>query len=258
MYRLLSGIDKNKDQSYFLCQISQEQLSQALFPIGHLTKPEVRRTAAEIGLPNADKKDSQGLCFIGKVKLPLFLQQQLAPKKGIVTEVMADDPQFESRICPENPSEEDLARLAAPFEFNKAARRAAGEHQGAHYFTVGQRKGLGVGGRPEPLFIVHTDTVRNEVIVGQGEMHPALYRSALFMKSEDISWIRPDRIPEIGKATSFMARIRYRQPLTPCLLYRVSSGIYLQFMDSQRGVAPGQFAAWYDNDELLGSGVIAK
>jgi len=257
-FRLLSGVDTNKDQSYFLCQISQEQLSNALFPIGNLTKPQVRRIAAEIGLPNAAKKDSQGLCFIGKVKLPHFLQQQLAPKKGPVIEVMSNDPVFIHKECPEHPTEQDLATLAAPYEFNKAIRKPAGEHQGAHYFTVGQRKGLGLGGRPEPLFIVHTDTTRNEVIVGQGEMHPALYRPALFMKAEDISWIRPDRIPELGQATKWMARIRYRQPLTSCILYRVETGIYLQFMESQRGIAPGQFAAWYEEDELLGSGVIAQ
>jgi tRNA-uridine 2-sulfurtransferase len=255
--RLLAGNDPNKDQSYFLCQLSQAQLQKALFPIGHLPKPEVRRIAREIGLPVADKKDSQGLCFIGKVKLPVFLQQQLAPKPGKVLEVSAADPAFASREVPASPDEPTLRDLARPYDFGKAVRKPAGHHNGAHFYTIGQRRGLGVGGRPEPLFIVHTDTARNEVIVGQGESHPALHRRVLFMQQKEVSWIREDLRPASGEAVNVMARIRYRQPLAPAVLHVFEDGVYLVFDEPQRGVAPGQFAAWYQGDEVWGSGAIA-
>lgn len=258
IFRLLAGADPNKDQSYFLCQLNQQQLSKALFPIGNLLKPDVRRIAREIGLPTAEKKDSQGLCFIGKVKLPVFLQQQLQSKTGNVLEVMASDETFQRNAIPLNPSVKELREWSTPFPFSKARRVPAGEHHGAHYFTIGQRKGLGVGGRPEPLFIVHTDTTRNEVIVAQGEHHPALYRSVLFLDQREVNWIRPDRIPEIHSPVRYQARIRYRQSLEHCTLYREEEGIYLVFDQPQRGVAPGQFAAWYDGEELIGSGAIAQ
>jgi tRNA-specific 2-thiouridylase len=257
MQRLLAGLDPGKDQSYFLCQLTQEQLAKALFPIGHLPKTEVRRIAAEIGLHTAGKKDSQGLCFIGKVKLPVFLQQQLDPKEGKVLEVSATDPAFAARAIPAEPTLADLEELARPFDFGKAIRKPAGTHQGAHFYTIGQRKGLGVGGRPEPLFIVHTDTTRNEVIVGQGENHPALHRKVIFCASKEVNWVRPDKQPPIGTPMQVLARIRYRQPLSPATLYASEGGVYLLFSDSQKGVAPGQFAAWYENDEVIGSGAIA-
>jgi len=257
VFRLLAGVDPNKDQSYFLCQLTQHQLARALFPVGHLPKPEVRRIAREIGLPTAEKKDSQGLCFIGKVKLPIFLQQQLDAKSGNVLEVMVNDPVFTLREKPAQPTKVDLSELSKPFDFSRAKRIPAGTHTGAHFFTIGQRKGLGVGGRAEPLFIVHTDTARNEVIVGQGDSHPALYRSVIFMKQEEVNWIRPDLTPEVHEPLAMQARIRYRQPLEPCTLYREEEGIYLVFQNPQRGVAPGQFAAWYLGEEVLGSGAIA-
>ncbi len=256
-YRLLAGADPNKDQSYFLCQLTQEQLSKALFPIGHLPKPEVRRIAREIGLPTADKKDSQGLCFIGKVKLPVFLQQQLEPKEGKILEVSASDPIFERDPIPVQPTHADLIELARPFDLARAVRTPAGQHQGAHFYTIGQRKGLGVGGRPEPLFIVGTSTERNEVIVGQGENHPALYRLVVFCAEEEVNWVRPDQKPSMGSSMPVLARIRYRQPLAEAVLYRFDEGIFLLFNEPQKGVAPGQFAAWYNGDEVLGSGAMA-
>jgi tRNA-specific 2-thiouridylase len=254
-YRLLEGKDPNKDQSYFLCQLNQYQLSRALFPIGHLTKPEVRRIAEQLSLPNAAKRDSQGLCFIGKVKLPVFLQQQLQVKKGQIIEV-PDDP----ALFPERPldmtDEKSLELFTAPYSFSPVMGKVVGEHTGAHFYTIGQRKGLGVGGKAIPLFIVHTDAESNVVYVGQGENHRALMRSGLAVAAGDVHWIREDLRMKAGENRRYKARIRYRQTLTDCSLIMGADALYIVFDEPQRGVASGQFVAWYDGEELLGSGVI--
>jgi tRNA-specific 2-thiouridylase len=253
VFRLLAGADPNKDQSYFLCQLKQAQLSKALFPIGHLQKSEVREIARQIGLPNAEKKDSQGLCFIGKVKLPVFLQQQLEPKVGDIIEI------------PENFSDanrgeeitDELVRLSNPPAFYPSMGKVIGQHQGAHYYTTGQRKGLGVGGKALPLFILETDAENNIVYVGQGEDHAGLLRHALRVSTEDIHWVREDLRMLPGEERSYLGRIRYRQELVSCKLVMRNDGLYVLFDAVQRGVAAGQFVAWYADDELVGSGVIA-
>ncbi len=249
VYRLIAGADKNKDQSYFLCQLNQQQLSKALFPIGNLQKPEVRKIAKKIGLNTADKKDSQGLCFIGKVKLPVFLQQQLKPKEGNILEVENAHTGF---IYPDN----ELKTLVKPFSLEPEIGQVVGTHQGAHYFTVGQRKGLQVGGTPEALFVIGIDTRKNIVYTGQGTLHKGLYRKGLFVKNEEIHWVRPDLEMAVGTTKTFKGRIRYRQELQELILYKKKEGLYILFKEMQRGITPGQFVAWYDNDELLGSGVI--
>ncbi|MEM6629985.1 MAG: tRNA 2-thiouridine(34) synthase MnmA [Bacteroidota bacterium] len=257
-YRLLAGKDINKDQSYFLCQISQEQLAHALFPIGELTKPQVREIAQELGLVTAGKKDSQGLCFVGKVRLPEFLQQQLVPKEGRIVEIEAEHPVFHKRIPAGILAEKEipLPQLAAPYEFSPQVGEEIGTHIGAHFYTIGQRKGLHLGGKPEPLYVIGTDVVENVVYVGMGDTHPGLYRSALFIPNADIHWIREDLCLQIGERKAFSVRIRYRQPLQQATLLCEPEGIYIQFDSPQRGITPGQFAAWYDGEELVGSGVI--
>lgn len=251
MYDLIAGADKNKDQSYFLCQLSQEQLQYALFPIGHLQKSEVRRIAKEQGLITAEKKDSQGLCFVGKVKLPVFLQQQLAPKAGDIVEIAADAPLYQ-------PSETaELSILTAGFAYTPAMGRVVGRHTGAHYFTIGQRRGLGAGGgSAEPLFVIGTDTGTNTLYVGCGQGHPGLYRRGLRVSPAEVHWIRPDKAMQLGEERDYMLRIRYRQALTPARLYCRAAGLYIVFEQPQRGVTPGQFAAWYEGEALIGSGVI--
>jgi tRNA-specific 2-thiouridylase len=256
VFKLLAGLDPNKDQSYFLCQLSQYQLSKALFPIGHLQKSQVREIAHQIGLPTAAKKDSQGLCFIGKVKLPTFLQQQLQPKVGKVLEVPDSAEYFPSAPELSEITEESLARITTPFHFEPYMGKVVGEHQGAHYYTIGQRKGLGVGGKAEPLFIVETDTQRNLIYTGQGENHKALYRKGLFIAEEEEHWIRTDLALKPGENAHYDVRIRYRQPLEKATLYKTEKGIHIIFEDAQRGIARGQFAAWYLGEELIGSGVI--
>ena len=253
-YQLLAGKDNNKDQSYFLCQLTQEQLSQALFPIGELTKPQVREIAKEIGLATAEKKDSQGLCFIGKVRLPEFLQQQLKPKKGKVVEVPADHAMYEQAVLAGAP--EDVHSLTAPFSYTHQDGKVVGEHSGAHYFTIGQRKGLNIGGTPEPLFIIDTNTEDNIVYVGQGEDHPGLYRKGLKIAAEEIHWVRPDLQLTVGESADFAVRIRYRQALEKATLHREPEGLYIIFDNPQKAIASGQFAVWYKDDELIGSGVI--
>ncbi len=250
-HRLIAGADQNKDQSYFLCQLSQAQLAKAIFPIGHLQKPEVRRIAAEIGLNTAEKKDSQGLCFIGKVKLPDFLQQQLKPKEGRAIEIPASSAVF----SPKQDNRPEL--LSVAYEYSPEMGSQVGIHRGAHYYTVGQRKGLGIGGTPEPLFVLDTDTEKNIIYVGQGEHHPGLYREALFIPQSDVHYVRPDLSLNIGESKSYDVRIRYRQALQKATLHQESNGIYITFNEKQRGITPGQFAAWYANEELIGSGVIA-
>jgi tRNA-specific 2-thiouridylase len=251
MNRLISGADPNKDQSYFLCQISQEQLSKALFPIGHLQKPEVRRIAKEQDLVTAEKRDSQGLCFIGKVKLPVFLQQQLEPQVGKIIALEPDEKAFHKN------GGNTLEELAAPHDWTSMEGQLVGEHQGAHFYTVGQRKGLGVGGFKEPLFILGTDTERNAIYVGEGESHPGLFRKVIRLRPTEENWIRPDMRIDLGDEVDFDVRIRYRQALQKGSLIRKEDGLYIRFEDAQRAVAPGQFAAWYKDAELIGSGVIA-
>ncbi len=249
MYRLLAGSDPNKDQSYFLCQLSQEQLRYAMFPIGGMLKPEVRRIAEEQKLATAKRKDSQGICFVGKVDLPVFLQQKLKAKKGDIMEIPADWSGYGAK-------KHDLAELAQPFAYSGDDGVKAGEHNGAHFYTIGQRKGLNVGGRPEPLFVIATDVERNVIYVGQGAEHPGLYRRALHIRPDEIHWIRPDMEMAVGEQRDFSIRIRYRQPLQKGTLRREADGMYVVFEQPQRGVTAGQFAAWYDGDELMGSGVI--
>ncbi|MGB0199041.1 MAG: tRNA 2-thiouridine(34) synthase MnmA [Flavobacteriaceae bacterium] len=250
-YRLLSGVDTNKDQSYFLCQLTQEQLSKALFPIGELTKPEVRQIAQEQGLITADKRDSQGLCFIGKVRLPDFLQQQLQPKAGDIIQISSNHSLY-AQAPGDTPETQAEAYVYTPTD-----GKVVGQHQGAHFFTVGQRKGLAVGGTVEPLFVIATDVDTNTLYVGEGKDHPGLYRKALFIDESELHFVRPDLAPELGAAQKVLARIRYRQPLASATLYRVATGAYLQFDMPQSAIAAGQFAAWYQDEELVGSGVIA-
>lgn len=266
VFQLLAGKDQNKDQSYFLCQLTQLQLSRALFPIGELTKPQVRDIAREIGLPTAEKKDSQGLCFIGKVKLPVFLQQQLAPKKGKIIEIPRDASVFDEELISEEVSARNLSRFIGkrgmqsmrytPYSFDQSMGQIVGEHSGAHYFTVGQRKGLQVGGKALPLFVLGTDVHENIVYVGQGDDHPGLYRSGLRVANNDVHWIRTDLAMSEGETRRYLARIRYRQPLSACTLIQESDHLRIEFDEAQRGIAAGQFVAWYDGEELLGSAVM--
>ena len=256
IYQLLAGKDKNKDQSYFLCQLSQEQLEKSLFPIGELTKPEVREIAKKLDLVTAEKRDSQGLCFIGKVKLPDFLQAQLKPKEGIIVQV-PNDAALVNPVVPKFTSKEDnLTFLAKKFDFKPSDGKIVGKHQGAHYFTIGQRKGLAVGGTKEPLYVIGTDVVDNIIYTGEGNKHPGLFRKALFVDYSEIHWIRQDLALEVGESMEVLGRIRYRQPLQKALLHRVESGLYMVFEQAQSAITQGQFATWYLNDELIGSGVI--
>jgi tRNA-specific 2-thiouridylase len=243
-YRLRAGLDAGKDQSYFLCQLSQDQLSKALFPIGGLQKSEVRRLAAEAGLVTAAKRDSQGLCFIGHVRLPDFLQQQLKPREGQIVEIPADS----AKLTP--------VPRGKPWDFEPQDGTVVGLHQGAHYFTIGQRKGLLVGGKPLPLFVLATDVVRNVVYVGQGEDHLGLYRSAIWIAAEDLHWVQPWRELAPGERATYSLRIRYRQALVEAELCRSEGGLWIEFRKPMKAVAPGQFAAWYDGGDLVGSGVI--
>lgn len=256
-YQLLSGKDPNKDQSYFLCQLSQAQLEKTLFPIGELLKPEVRKIASEQGLITAEKRDSQGLCFIGKVRLPEFLQQQLAPKDGVIVEVPSDFSAYTKEVPTFTSEVEELEFLSAKNVYKVSDGKEVGVHQGAHYFTKGQRKGLAVGGTIEPLFVIDTDVTDNIIYTGQGKNHPGLYRRGLFVQQEEIHWVREDLQLKEGETMEVMARIRYRQALEKAILHQTNSGLYVIFDNPQSAIAEGQFVAWYRNDELLGSGVIA-
>lgn len=270
VYQLLAGADPNKDQSYFLCQLNQAQLSRALFPIGHLLKPEVRRLAAEAGLPTADRKDSQGICFVGKVDLPVFLQQQLKPKAGQVVEIFADfypdaadaaatNTASAALLPSATPSEAELEAWSRPFVYQATDGKVIGQHQGAFYYTIGQRKGLNIGGHVEPLFVIATDMEQNVIYVGEGASHPGLFRRALWMEGPEVHWIRPSQTLRPGESRPLLVRIRYRQPLQKATLHCRERGLYIVFDDPQRGVTAGQFAAWYDAEgELLGSGVIKR
>jgi len=320
VYRILAGSDANKDQSYFLCQLTQEQLSKAMFPIGDIVKPEVRRLAHEADLPSADKKDSQGICFVGKVDLPTFLQQKLKPCEGDIIEVYdayySDNEQYKflsdtlasitaddhevnmiteyvsedkavpvsSAGCPfdmdkvASLSDEDLLRLSQPVQYDitfqtetyrsgrkhvKKTRykdnpygKIVGKHDGAQFYTIGQRKGLNVGGHKDSVFVIETDIERNLIYVGEGHTHKGLSRSCLRVAPDEIHWIRPDLKMTSGDIRRYRVRIRYRQPLQDATLIMRDNGLFILFDAPQRGITPGQFAVWYDGDEMLGSGAI--
>lgn len=257
VYQLLAGKDNNKDQSYFLCQLSQKQLEKTLFPIGEMTKPEVREIAKKLDLITAEKKDSQGICFVGKVKLPDFLKQQLKPKEGDIVEMLRDSIIYKDDNLEFSSKEDELKHLSTRFKYNKTDGEIVGKHQGAHFFTKGQRKGLGVGGKVEPLFVIETDVENNVVYTGQGHSHPGLLRRALFISNEELHWVRTDLALEIGEVLEVDARIRYRQPLQKAKIHKVESGLYIEFTEYQSAISEGQFAAWYIGDELIGSGVIS-
>jgi tRNA-specific 2-thiouridylase len=257
IFRLLAGKDTNKDQSYFLCQLSQKQLAKALFPIGELTKPEVRKIASQLDLVTADKKDSQGLCFIGKVRLPEFLQQKLKPKEGVIVEVPKENDYYNINEPQFNSVEEKLQYLTHKIDYSITDGKVVGKHQGAHYFTKGQRKGLAVGGTIEPLFVIDTNVDENVIYTGQGNQHPGLFKKALFVTNNELHWIREDLILKVDETIQVMARIRYRQPLQEATLYKVDSGLYVEFSKPQSAITEGQFVAWYLDDELVGSGVIS-
>ena len=288
VYRLLAGVDGNKDQSYFLCQLTQEQLAAALFPVGELTKPEVRRLAAEADLPSADRKDSQGICFVGKVDLPVFLQQKLESVGGDVVEVYdafyADNARYarDRELLKKGTglTDDELLDLSTPLDYSgirfetetyrsgkhhvKKTRdkanpwgRRIGRHEGAQFYTIGQRKGLGIGGHAEPVFVIATDIAQNIIYVGEGENHPGLLRSCLRIAPDEIHWIRPSETMKPGEERRFRVRIRYRQPLQDATLLMRESGLFILFDQPQRSITPGQFAVWYTPDgEMLGSGVI--
>jgi len=257
-HRLLAGTDPNKDQSYFLCQLSQEQLKYALFPIGNLLKPEVRRIAHELGLASADKKDSQGICFVGKVDLPTFLQQKLKPKKGEIIEIASEKVPDETKLA-ENAGDENekLKILCTDRKYKKEDGKVLSTHNGAHFFTIGQRKGLDVGGTAEPLFVIATDIKENVIYVGQGKKHSGLFRKGLFVPNDEIHWIRPGMQLQTGQSGEYLVRIRYRQALQKAVMHQKDDRLYIVFDEPQRGITSGQFAAWYKDDELLGSGVIS-
>tara|TARA_B100000405_G_scaffold110712_1_gene77257 strand:- start:483 stop:1670 length:1188 start_codon:yes stop_codon:yes gene_type:complete len=256
IYRLIVGADEKKDQSYFLCQLNQKQLSKAIFPIGHLTKSDVRDLAKKNDLITADKKDSQGLCFVGKVKLPDFLKQRLTPKKGKVIKIDSESVKQEIDLNEVKSKEKQLELLSSPFSFSSDYGEEIGEHHGAYYYTVGQRKGLNIGGFSEPLFVLETDVSKNIIYVGMGESHPALYKKALFVKSNEIHWIREDLKINENETMNVEFRIRYRQPLQSGTIYRFKKGLYILFDKPISSVTSGQFVSWYIDDELIGSGTI--
>lgn len=261
-FHLLAGSDPNKDQSYFLCQLNQEQLRYALFPIGHLLKPEVRRIAQEQGLATAKRKDSQGICFVGKVDLPTFLQQKLAKKVGNIHEIKAEWPKFSLRPTRDShapePTQEELEALAKGWHYTVRDGKKIGTHNGAHFYTIGQRKGLGIGGRKESLFILATDVQENVIYVGEGDSHPGLWRPALKIERDAMHWVNPDRALSEGETLRCRVRIRYRQPLQTATLYSHEGGCYILFDEVQRGITAGQFAALYEGEELIASGVICE
>ena len=255
-FKLLSGKDLNKDQSYFLCQLSQKQLSKIMFPIGELNKKEVRLIAKEQNLITAEKKDSQGLCFVGKVKLPEFLQQKLKINKGLVIKISSDNSTYNDSLDYNNHSLENLKKLTKPFDYSIKDGTVLGKHNGAHFFTIGQRKGLAIGGTKEPVFVIKTDVVNNIVYVGEGKDHPGLYRKVLFIKNKDFHKVRDD-VDYQNSNNNFKSRIRYRQPLQDSKLVFDKDGVFMIFDDMQSAISKGQFAAWYKDDELIGSGVIS-
>lgn len=259
VYRLLAGLDSSKDQSYFLCQLSQQQLSMALFPVGELQKTEVRAIAAKLKLVTAFKRDSQGICFVGKVDLPVFLKQKLSSKPGDVFLIPPECSLFDRSwyLNQQNLGNDHLAKLASGFPFSPGHGKKIGSHDGAHFYTIGQRKGLNIGGFPEPLFVIGIDTVLNNVYVGMGQDHPGLFRPALKIEADELHWVRPDLALETGHSRECLVRVRYRQPLQQATICQRSEGLYIIFKELQRGITEGQFAAIYNGDELVGSGVIS-
>ena len=257
VYQLKAGADTNKDQSYFLCQLSQEQLAKSLFPIGELTKPEVREIAAKMDLITAEKKDSQGLCFIGKVRLPEFLQQKLQPKDGVIVQIDKNDPVYSSEIQEGVSVELALKSEARKIPYTPQMGKVVGKHQGAHYFTIGQRKGLNVGGTTDPLFIIATNVETNTIYTGLSSQHPGLFKKALRIEKDEVHWIRKDLALANGETMEVMARIRYRQPLQKAILHQFENEMYIAFDEPQSAITEGQFAAWYLGEELVGSGVIS-
>lgn len=252
---LLAGKDSNKDQSYFLCQLNQDQLSKALFPIGALEKSEVRAIAKELGFVTADKKDSQGLCFVGKISLPEFLQQQLKVNEGQIIEIPSSLEQLNGYHSTPV-SIENIKSLSTSFNFKPEDGEVVGRHQGAHFYTIGQRKGLQIGGRPKPSFVIQTDTVNNIVYSGQEDHHLGLNRWALKVDYKSVIYSNLKNRIAINTPVHYDVRIRYRQPLQKAQLILLDDGLYVLFDKLQRGITPGQFCAWYKDDELLGSGVI--
>jgi tRNA-specific 2-thiouridylase len=253
IFQLIAGKDNKKDQSYFLCQLSQKQLSNVLFPIGHLNKDQVRKIALKQNLVTAKKKDSQGLCFIGKVRLPDFLQQQLKPKMGKIIEI----PTNFSNYSKLKNSDNDILKRSTKLRYKPTDGIEVGKHNGAHFYTIGQRKGLGLGGNVEPLFIIDTDMDNNIIYVGQGKLHPGLFRLALRVSRDDIHWVRDDLSLNAGEKLSVDSRIRYRQVLQKATLFQTENTMYISFENPQFAITSGQFVAWYKEKELIGSGVIA-
>ena len=259
IFRLLRGLDPNKDQSYFLCQLSQEQLSMATFPIGNLMKQDVRDIAREQGLATAERKDSQGICFVGKVDLPEFLKQKLKSCTGDIIEIPGTFPPYSDYSRAHHvwiKSGENLEKLTGSFSYVADDGKLSGKHEGAHFYTIGQRKGLNIGGKAEPMFVIATDTKNNNLYVGMGHDHPGLNRWGLLIRADDIHWIREDLAMKPGDTKKMLTRVRYRQPLQLSTLYMKEDGLHIVFEKLQRGITSGQFAAWYDGDELMGSGVI--
>lgn len=254
-FGLIQGKDPNKDQSYFLCQLSQEQLGMALFPIGELLKSDVRSIAEKAGLHTADKKDSQGLCFVGKISLPQFLQQKLSPLRGDIVEIPATLPTYKAydRIPVQ---QEYIEQLAAPFSYTPDQGEVVTQHQGAHYYTIGQRKGLHIGGRPNPSFVIDTDVTTNTVYSGQNDDHPGLNRWALKIKQEDMHFVSSRFTSDLLNNKEIDVRIRYRQALQKCTVHNIAGDTFVLFKEKQRGITPGQFAAFYIDKELIASGVI--
>jgi tRNA-specific 2-thiouridylase len=249
IHHLLEGIDGNKDQSYFLCQLNQYQLSKALFPIGHLEKPEVRRIAEEQGLATAKRKDSQGICFVGKVNLPDFLKQKLKAKEGDIVEIPSNSTIYFGLQLQSTPVAD-----AHQMDYTHAeGRKIIGKHNGAHFFTIGQSKYLGIGGRKEKMFVIGTDTINNVVYVGERDNHPGLSRRSLRINSSDMHFVNPNK----NIYGHYKVRIRYRQELQDAQIIQGSNGLYIVFREKQRGISSGQFAAIYDGDELIASGVIS-
>ena len=265
VYRILAGVDGNKDQSYFLCQLNQEQLSKAIFPIGDIEKPRVREIARQAGLPSAEKKDSQGICFVGKVDLPVFLQQKLASKQGNVIEIF---PEFYENLkgypgyaIPSSEADEaSVEELSKVYHYKESDGKKIGTHIGAQYYTIGQRKGLNIGGHKEPIFIIDIVMETNTIYVGEGHHHPGLSRKALRVDASEVHWIREDLKMTDGETRDYLVRIRYRQPLQKAKLICKGGDLYILFEEHQRGITPGQFAVWYSPDdlEMIGSGVISE
>ncbi len=253
IHHLLAGADNNKDQSYFLCQLSQEQLSRAMFPIGDMVKAEVRRIAEEQGLATAKRKDSQGICFVGKVDLPVFLQQRLEKRVGNVHEIKSVWPKYAAYAAV---ADDDLEGLSRAYGYTVRDGKKIGTHNGAYFYTIGQRKGLGIGGRKESLYIIGTDVDANVIYVGEGDLHPGLFRRCLRILPSEMHWVNASRELKVGESGRFSVRIRYRQPLQWATLHLREDGCYILFNEPQRSIAAGQFAALYDGDELVASGVI--